>query len=125
MQAETIIEMIDRELDELLKDGFNRGNLDTVGKLVDICKDLAEVNTACDVNVTSHKNGPEGGGYSRYCMAKRAYHNDMSTDAQDVLMDAITSYMDEVTGNIESMIRDADTAEERQMIQRYLRRLRN
>lgn len=49
----------------------------------------------------------------------------MSTDAQDVLMDAITSYMDEVTGNIESMIRDADTAEERQMIQRYLRRLRN
>ena len=61
----------------------------------------------------SHNDGMM---HDRYMNAKMSYRADKSHDSKQRLMDSLEDYMDEFTNKIKEMSRDADTAEEKELI---------
>lgn len=68
------------------------------------------------------------GGYSmydRYMDAKQSYRNNQSMDGKQKLMESLEDYMDDFTEKIKEMSRDADSAEERELINKFMTKLQN
>lgn len=68
------------------------------------------------------------GGYSmydRYMDAKQSYRNNQSMDGKQKLMESLEDYMDDFTEKIKEMSRDADSAEERELINKFMNKLQN
>lgn len=68
------------------------------------------------------------GGYSmydRYMDAKQSYRSNQSMDGKQKLMDSLEDYMDDFTEKIKEMSRDADSAEERELINKFMNKLQN
>lgn len=63
--------------------------------------------------------------YDRYINNKMSYRSDKSTDSKQKLMDSLEDYMDDFTEKIKEMSRDADTAEERELINKFMAKLQN
>lgn len=63
--------------------------------------------------------------HDRYMNAKMSYRADKSHDSKQRLMDSLEDYMDEFTNKIKEMSRDADTAEERELINKFMVKLQN
>lgn len=66
-----------------------------------------------------------GDHYDRYMYAKHSYRSGKSADSKREMMDTLDECMESITKKVEEMRRDADTPEEREMIDKYLRKLRN
>ena len=62
--------------------------------------------------------------YEEYMDMKRSYRSDKSSDCKKRMMQSLEDYMEDFAKHIEDMSRDADCAEERQMINEYLRKIR-
>lgn len=63
--------------------------------------------------------------YDRYMDSKHAYRaNGGGGDCKQRLMNTLDQYMDDFTRQMEEMLRDADCAEERETIKRYLGKLK-
>ena len=68
------------------------------------------------------------GGYSmydRYMDAKQSYRSNQSMDGKQKLMESLEDYMDYFTEKIKEMSRDADSAEERELINKFMAKLQN
>ena len=68
------------------------------------------------------------GGYSmydRYMDAKQSYRSNQSMDGKQKLMESLEDYMDDFTEKIKEMSRDADSAEERELINKFMAKLQN
>lgn len=68
------------------------------------------------------------GGYSmydRYMDAKQSYRSNQSMDGKQKLMESLEDYMDDFTEKIKEMSRDADSAEERELINKFMKKLQN
>ena len=68
------------------------------------------------------------GGYSmydRYLDSKQSYRSSKSQDSKQRLMESLEDYMDEFTNKIKEMSRDADTAEEKELINKFMVKLQN
>ena len=68
------------------------------------------------------------GGYSmydRYMDAKQSYRSNQSMDGKQKLMESLEDYMDDFTEKIKEMSRDADSAEERELINKFMSKLQN
>ena len=68
------------------------------------------------------------GGYSMYDRvmdAKQSYRSDKSQDSKQRLMESLEDYMDDFTEKIKEMSRDADSAEERELINKFMAKLQN
>lgn len=63
--------------------------------------------------------------HDRYMNAKMSYRADKSHDSKQRLMDSLEDYMDEFTNKIKEMSRDADTAEEKELINKFMVKLQN
>ena len=63
--------------------------------------------------------------HDRYMDAKMSYRADKSHDSKQRLMDSLEDYMDEFTNKIKEMSRDADTAEEKELINKFMVKLQN
>lgn len=75
-----------------------------------------------------HDHSMDGGMdmmYNRYMDNKQSYRSDKSPDGKQRLMDSLEDYMDDFTEKIKEMHRDADTAEERELISKFLGKLQN
>lgn len=70
----------------------------------------------------SHNDGMM---HDRYMNAKMSYRADKSHDSKQRLMDSLEDYMDEFTNKIKEMSRDADTAEEKELINKFMVKLQN
>lgn len=70
-------------------------------------------------NGNSYMDGYE----QRYMNAKRMYRNDHSNASKQNMLDAVDEYMDEIQNKLKEMKRDADTPEEREMIDKYVKML--
>lgn len=66
-----------------------------------------------------------GEAYDRYMDSKQSYRNGGGSDCKQRLMATLDEYMDNFSEQMEEMLRDADCAEERETIQRYLRKLKD
>ena len=68
------------------------------------------------------------GGYSMYDRvmdAKQSYRSDKSHDSKQRLMESLEDYMDDFTEKIKDMARDADSQEERELINKFMTKLQN
>ena len=63
--------------------------------------------------------------HDRYMDAKMSYRADKSHDSKQRLMDSLEDYMDEFTNKIKEMARDADTVEEKELINKFMVKLQN
>jgi len=62
--------------------------------------------------------------YEDYVSAKRDYRNTHSMDCKKEMIDTLEMYMDNFVNEMEELARDADCAEERDTINRYIRRVK-
>lgn len=70
----------------------------------------------------------DGGDYAgeseqRYMQSKRAYRNDHSMASKQGMLEDLEDFMSEMHGKLKELKRDADTPEERETIDRYIKML--
>ena len=68
------------------------------------------------------------GGYSmydRYMDAKQSYRSNQSMDGKQKLMESLEDYMDDFTEKIKEMARDADSQDERDLINKFFSKMQN
>lgn len=68
------------------------------------------------------------GGYSvydRYMDAKQSYRSNQSMDGKQKLMESLEDYMDDFTEKIKEMARDADSQDERDLINKFISKIQN
>lgn len=117
------------ELDKQTNAGLTSTNMDRIYKLLCMLKELHMTNyyeseTNKDMEYAPRNIGFDTGSKGRYMNTKKAYRNDRSGDMKRNLINKLETYMDEVTNQIEDMYNDAECAEERQTIQRYINQMR-
>jgi len=140
MKKEKMMETICEEIDKIADKGLTTGNLDTAYKLIDMYKDLKTVDAmedseysetmAYDENGSSYKRDSKGrysreeDKYSRYMDRKKDYRYSRTSDNKRKILDSLDDYMNELTEKLDNMMRDAETQEEKHMIQKYIDRIR-
>lgn len=65
-----------------------------------------------------------GDRYERYMDSKNSYRAGKSPECKQRLMDTLEDYMDDFSAQMEEMLRDADCQEERETIERYLKKIK-
>lgn len=149
MKSEKMMEVICDEIDKIAEKGLTTQNLETAYKLIDMYKDLKTVEGMDDwaeeeysqargryakrdsmgrySNAYNRGNSYDDGmgAYSerRYMNSKRAYRNDHSMASKQNMLDDLDEFMSEMHGKLKELKRDADTPEERETIDRYIKML--
>lgn len=70
-------------------------------------------------------DGYSGNNYERYMDSKQAYRSGGSQECKQKLMSTLEDYMDDFSHQMEEMLRDSECKEEKETIERYLRKLQN
>lgn len=65
-----------------------------------------------------------GDRYERYMDSKNSYRAGKSPECKQRLMATLEDYMDDFSAQMEEMLRDADCQEERETIERYLKKIK-
>ena len=151
MKNDKMLEVVCEEIDKIAEKGLTTGNLDTAYKLIDMYKDLKTVEGMDDYydderysqargrmrakrdsmgrysrryeDGNSYNN--DGADYSerRYMDSKRMYRNDHSMASKQTMIADLEDFMSEMHGKLKELKRDADTPEERDTIDKYIKML--
>lgn len=137
MVLDKLCDNVESELSAIVDRGLNANNIDSAYKLVDIYKNIKKIDEIGGYSGAYRKRDSMGrytrddghsyghdGNYSRYMDSKREYRENGSSYAKEHVMKTLSDYMDGFTHEIEELIRDADSPEERQAIQRYLNKVK-
>jgi len=144
MDFKRLCSNIERELSEISERGLNASNLDNAYKLMTMYKDIKKVESGMYDNGGSYNDGSFasrrrdsdgrfmrntyrgdlGEKYNSYLDSKSAYRSNNTYDAKKDVMHKLEEYMDSFANEMEDMLRDSDSPEERQTIQRYLNKIR-
>lgn len=149
MKNDKMLEVVCEEIDKIAEKGLTTGNLDTAYKLIDMYKDLKTVEGMDDYydderysqargrmrakrdsmgrysrryeDGNSYNN--DGADYSerRYMDSKRMYRNDHSMASKQTMIADLEDFMSEMHGKLKELKRDADTPEERDTIDKYIK----
>lgn len=153
MKSDKMLDVICDEIDKIADKGLTSSNIENAYKLIDMYKDLKTViameesdySYAGDDGMSMRGRGNSyarrgehyvRGHYSRdghesdmsmdrYRNAKNSYRYSRSSGDKQMVMDALEDYMAEMSDKLDSMYRDADTQEERDVIQRYMNKMKN
>ena len=178
-----LMQNIKDELDKIAEKGLNTGNLETAYKLIDMLKDMENVeywkckeeyystvqeqmeggySQAGDYSqrrsrdsmgrysradgmmpdydrgssyarrgehyVRGHYSRANGAGndsYSEYMDSKQSYRSGKSEDCKRRMLAALEEHMDALTEELGDMAKDAECREEREVMKRYIEKLRN
>ena len=151
MKNDKMLEVVCEEIDKIAEKGLTTGNLDTAYKLIDMYKDLKTVEGMDDyydderysqargrMRATRDSMGrysrryedgnsynDDGADYSerRYMDSKRMYRNDHSMASKQTMIADLEDFMSEMHGKLKELKRDADTPEERDTIDKYIKML--
>ena len=146
-----MLEVVCEEIDKIAEKGLTTGNLDTAYKLIDMYKDLKTVEGMDDYYDDERYSQARGrmrakrdsmGRYSRryedgnsynddgadynerrYIDSKRMYRNDHSMASKQTMIADLEDFMSEMHGKLKELKRDADTPEERDTIDKYIKML--
>lgn len=146
-----MLEVVCEEIDKIAEKGLTTGNLDTAYKLIDMYKDLKTVEGMDDYYNDDRYSQARGrmrakrdsmGRYSRryedgnsynddgadyserrYMDSKRMYRNDHSMASKQTMIADLEDFMSEMHGKLKELKRDADTPEERDTIDKYIKML--
>lgn len=134
--------MIEAELKKISEKGLTSSNLDTTYKLIDMYKDCKTLEGMDDGyssrsrdsfgDYSSRRYGRRYSGdydgdssYNRYMDEKRRYRSNKSSDCKERMMDSLDEYMDSFTRKMEELADEADCAEEKQTIERYINKIKS
>lgn len=151
MKNDKMLEVVCEEIDKIAEKGLTTGNLDTAYKLIDMYKDLKTVEGMDDYYNDDRYSQARGrmrakrdsmGRYSRryedgnsynddgadyserrYMDSKRMYRNDHSMASKQTMIADLEDFMSEMHGKLKELKRDADTPEERDTIDKYIKML--
>lgn len=151
MKNDKMLEVVCEEIDKIAEKGLTTGNLDTAYKLIDMYKDLKTVEGMDDYYdderysqargrmrakrdsmgrysrryEDGNSYNDEGADYSerRYMDSKRMYRNDHSMASKQTMIADLEDFMSEMHGKLKELKRDADTPEERDTIDKYIKML--
>lgn len=76
----------------------------------------------------SRSNGRDGGysqNYDRYMDSKQSFRSEKTSECKKRLMASLEEYMEDMSAQMEEMLRDSDCAEERDTIKRYLDKIKS
>lgn len=146
-----LMECIESELEKIADRGLTSGNLDTAFKLVDMLKDIENIEywrrkeetfdsgyggrerndysnrgTKGKHYVRGHySRGEDDDSYSRYMNNKSSYRSAKNPNEKQSMVTALEEHLSDLTEELEGMNRDADCIEERAAISRFIQRLEN
>ena len=151
MKNDKMLEVVCEEIDKIAEKGLTTGNLDTAYKLIDMYKDLKTVEGMDDYYDDERYSQARGrmrakrdsmGRYSRryedgnsynddgadyserrYMDSKRMYRNDHSMASKQTMIADLEDFMSEMHRKLNELKRDADTPEERDTIDKYIKML--
>ncbi|MDO4801404.1 MAG: hypothetical protein Q4A15_04495 [Prevotellaceae bacterium] len=141
-----MMEVICTEIDRIAEKGLTTSNLESAYKLIDMYKDLKTVegmDDYADENYSQARgryakrdsmgrysrrydsgNSYEGNmSEQRYMNSKRAYRNDHSMASKENMLDDLNEFMGEMHDKLKELKREADTPEERETIEKYIKLL--
>lgn len=118
-------EIIEEEIVKIEERGLNTGNLETAYKLIDMYKDLKTIEGMEGYSQRSSSYGKNGNPYDRYMTSKHSYRGGHSLSAKADMMESLREYMSQMADKLSDMRRDADTQEERDMIDKYINLIRS
>ena len=144
MRHEKMLEIVCDEMDKIAEKGLTTGNLETAYKLVDMYKDLKTVegmDEYYDDDEYSQARGrmrakrdsmgrysrryDDGNSYNdgerRYMDSKRIYRNEHSMASKQSMLADLDDFMADMHNKLKELKRDADTPEERETIDRYIK----
>ena len=143
-----MLEIICDEIDKIADKGLTTGNLETAYKLIDMYKDLKTVEGMEDYADYEYSRArgrmrakrdsmgrysrryEDGNSYNedgpdyyekRYIDSKRMYRNDHSMASKQSMLSDLDDLMAEMSGKLKELKRDADTPEERETIEKYIK----
>lgn len=139
MNIEKMERVICDEIDKIADKGLTTSNLDNANKLIKMAKNLKTYeamemdgySNGYDMEYPMARRGQHyvRGHYSRndgydnayddYMSAKNDYRRNRSAEANHRMMNGVHSVADSFENRLDEMWRDADTADERKMIERY------
>lgn len=76
-------------------------------------------------NGRSMEGGYSGANFDRYMDSKQSYRSEKSPDCKQRLMESLEDYMEDMSAQMEEMLRDSDCAEERATIKKYLDKIKS
>lgn len=148
MKKDRMLEVICDEIDKIAEKGLTTGNLETAYKLIDMYKDLKTVEGMEDYADEDYSRArgrmrakrdfmgrysrryEDGNSYDndeadyserRYMDSKRMYRNDHSMASKQSMLADLEDFMAEMSNKLKELKRDADTPEERETIEKYIK----
>jgi hypothetical protein len=140
---------IETEINKIAEKGLTSSNIEIAYKLIDMYKDLKTVEAmegagyseamsyeSYPTSIRSDRNSMRRrdsmGRYSRtgadprdrYMSAKESYRYSHASNDKQSMMDSLDDYMNDMSTKLQEMMQDADTQEEREMIQRYINKVK-
>ena len=132
---------IEDELSKIADNGLTTGNLEMTYKLIDMYKDIKNTqywdkkveyyNTVLDEMrgehyVRGHYSRSDGrDAYDDYMTQKQSYRSGKSEDCKRKMLAALEEHLDELTTEMSDMSKDAECREERDLVKRYVEKLRD
>lgn len=155
MEMELLLKRVKKELDNIADKGITSSNLETTYKLVDIYKDIKEVNEKSDDSYDARRRGSDGrykAGWDDYKMSDDRYgHHPMNEKTERYLtrmkegmedysegkgryrdggseqrmIDGIEMTMGAIISFVECLIDYAETSQEKEIVRKYVNKLKN
>lgn len=137
------MDMVCAELDKVADTGITSANLDRILKLSQIKANLMDHDYKETKKYMMDSTGEYSKGYpasktrtfgfaandedpyNKYMESKKTYRFSRTPESKRTLMHDLENYMEEMTNDISSLMKDAESQEERAMIQRYMNRIRD
>lgn len=138
-------EVVESEICKIAEKGLTTSNLETAYKLIDMYKDLKTVEGMEDYSDYSQARGrrnarrdsmgryarayDDGSSYNgdyaerRYMDSKRSYRTDHSSASKQAMLADLDDFMADMHDKLMELKRDADTPEERETIEKYVKML--
>lgn len=108
-----MIDAICTELDKISDRGLTSQNIDIAYKLIDMYKDLKTVE---GMNAYYSDDTEQ-----RYMASKKMYRNEHTMSSKQSMLDDLETLMADMHIRLKEIKRDADTPEERETIDRYIK----
>ena len=118
---------IEDELSKIADNGLTTGNLEMTYKLIDMYKDIKNTQY-WDKKVEYYNtvlDEMRGGYNDDYMTQKQSYRSGKSEDCKRKMLAALEEHLDELTTEMSDMSKDAECREERDLVKRYVEKLRD
>ena len=148
MEMDLLLKRVGKELETIADKGISSSNLDSTYKLIDIYKDIKEINCMDDKGTYNDKyyierynrgddsyntHHPTDERYERYLTRMREGMSDYNAGrmryrdggSEQRMIDGIEMTMGAVINFVESLIDYAETSQQKEIVRKYVNKLKN